>query len=94
MSAEAIRRSPDKNTGEVLKRVPGTSVQEGRYLVVRGLADRYNLAMLNGVMLSSTEPDRKTFSFDIFQRPWSIILRSTRHSFLNCQASGRVVCAG
>ena len=65
ITAEAIRRSPDKNTGEVLKRVPGTSVQEGKYLVVRGLADRYNQAMLNGVLLSSTEPDRKTFSFDI-----------------------------
>ncbi|CAN5631902.1 TonB-dependent receptor [soil metagenome] len=65
ISAEAIRRSPDKNTGEVLKRVPGTSIQEGKYLVVRGLADRYNQAMLNGVLLSSTEPDRKTFSFDI-----------------------------
>ena len=66
ISAEAIRRSPDKNTGEVLKRVPGTSVQEGKYLVVRGLSDRYNQAMLNGILLSSTEPDRKTFSFDIF----------------------------
>jgi len=66
ISAEAIRRSPDKNTGEVLKRVPGTSIQEGKYLVVRGLSDRYNQAMLNGVLLSSTEPDRKTFSFDIF----------------------------
>jgi outer membrane receptor for ferrienterochelin and colicin len=66
ISAEAIRRSPDRNTGEVLKRVPGTSIQEGKYLVVRGLADRYNQAMLNGVLLSSTEPDRKTFSFDLF----------------------------
>jgi len=66
ISSEAIRRSPDKNTGEVLKRLPGTSIQEGKYLVVRGLADRYNLAMLNGVPLTSTEPDRKTFSFDIF----------------------------
>ena len=65
ISAEAIRRSPDKNTGEVLKRVPGTSIQEGKYLIVRGLADRYNQAMLNGILLSSTEPDRKTFSFDI-----------------------------
>jgi len=71
VSAEAIRRSPDKNTGEVLKRIPGTSVQDGKYLVVRGLADRYNIAMLNGIMLGSTEPDRKTFSFDIF--PSSII---------------------
>lgn len=66
ISAESIRRSPDKNTGEVLKRTPGTSIQEGKYLVVRGLADRYNQAMLNGILLSSTEPDRKTFSFDIF----------------------------
>ena len=69
ISAEAIRRSPDKNTGEVLKRVPGTSIQEGKYLVVRGLSDRYNQAMLNGILLSSTEPDRKTFSFDLFPAP-------------------------
>ncbi len=69
VSGEAIRRSPDKNTSEVLKRVPGTSVQEGKYLVVRGLADRYNQAMVNGVLLSSTEPDRKTFSFDVFPAP-------------------------
>lgn len=69
VSAEAIRRSPDRNTGEVLKRLPGTSIQEGKYIVVRGLADRYNQAMLNGILLSSTEPDRKTFSFDIFPAP-------------------------
>ncbi|MGN6166058.1 MAG: outer membrane beta-barrel protein [Flavisolibacter sp.] len=69
ISAEAIRRSPDKNTGEVLKRIPGTSIQEGKYIVVRGLADRYNQAMLNGILLNSTEPDRKTFSFDIFPAP-------------------------
>src|SRR6185436_4616100 len=66
ISAESIRRSPDKNTGDVLKRIPGTSVQEGKYLVVRGLSDRYNQAMLNGILLSSTEPDRKSFSFDLF----------------------------
>ena len=66
ISGEAIRRSPDKNTGEVLKRVPGLSIMDGKYLVVRGLADRYNQAMLNGVLMGSTEPDRKTFSFDIF----------------------------
>ena len=69
ISAEAIRRSPDRNTGEVLKRIPGASVQDGRYLIVRGLSDRYNFAMLNGIPLSSTEPDRKTFSFDIFPAP-------------------------
>jgi outer membrane receptor protein involved in Fe transport len=65
ISAEAIRRSPDRNTGEVLKRTPGASLQDGRFLIIRGLADRYNQAMLNGVLLTSTEPDRKTFSFDL-----------------------------
>lgn len=65
VSAETIRRSPDRNTGEVLKRTPGASLQDGKFLVVRGLADRYNQAMLNGILLTSTEPDRKTFSFDL-----------------------------
>lgn len=66
ISAESIRRSPDRNTGEVLKRIPGVSLQENRFVVVRGLADRYNQAMLNGILLTSTEPDRKAFSFDMF----------------------------
>ena len=69
VSAEAIRRSPDRNTSEVLKRVPGTSIQDGKYIIVRGLSDRYNMAMLNGIPLSSTEPDRKNFAFDIFPAP-------------------------
>ena len=65
ISAESIKRSPDRNTGEVLKRLPGASIQEGKFIIVRGLADRYNQAMLNGILLTSTEPDRKTFSFDL-----------------------------
>ena len=69
ISAESIRRSPDKNTGEVLKRTPGASIQEGRFIIVRGLPDRYNQAMLNGILLTSTEPDRKTFSFDLIPAP-------------------------
>ncbi|AYZ34782.1 TonB-dependent receptor [Chryseobacterium indologenes] len=66
IGVEAIKRSPDRNTGEVLKRVSGVSLFDGKYIVVRGLSDRYNQAMLNGIQLSSTEPDRKTFSFDLF----------------------------
>ena len=65
ISAEAIKRSPDRNTGEVIKRTPGASIQEGKFLVIRGLAERYNLATLNGIQLGSTEPDRKAFSFDL-----------------------------
>ena len=66
VSSESIKRSPDKNTSEILKRVPGISIQEGKYIIVRGLNDRYNQTMLNGILMGTTEPDRKTFSFDIF----------------------------
>ena len=66
ISAESIRRSPDRNTGDVLRRVSGASIQGGRYVIVRGLSDRYNLATVNGVQLPSTEPDRKAFGFDVF----------------------------
>lgn len=65
ISADIIQRSPDKNTGEVLKRVSGASIQNGKYVVIRGLNDRYNMAMLNNALMPSTEADRKAFSFDI-----------------------------
>jgi TonB-dependent receptor len=65
ISIESIRRSPDRNVGEVLKRVSGTSIQDDKFVVVRGLSDRYNIATLNGALLPSTEPDRRAFSFDI-----------------------------
>lgn len=65
LAADFIRRTPDKNTGEVLKRVSGASVQDNKYVIVRGLGDRYNSAMINGALLPSTEPDKKAFSFDV-----------------------------
>ncbi|HVX27517.1 MAG TPA: carboxypeptidase-like regulatory domain-containing protein, partial [Parafilimonas sp.] len=66
ISADMIKRSPDKNIGDVLKRVSGTSIQDNKFVVVRGMNDRYNEALLNGCVLPSTESDRKTFAFDIF----------------------------
>ena len=66
ISSDQIRLSPDRNTGDVLKRVSGASVQDGKYVVIRGLSDRYNASLLNGLSLPSTEPDKRAFSFDIF----------------------------
>lgn len=65
IAADFIKRTPDKNTGEVLKRVSGTSVQENKFVIIRGLADRYNAAYINAAQLPSSEPDRKAFSFDV-----------------------------
>ncbi len=71
LAADFIRRTPDKNTGEVLKRVSGTSIQDGKFVVIRGLSDRYNAAVINNAQLPSTEPDKKAFSFDVI--PSSLI---------------------
>lgn len=63
---DIFTRAPGNNSGDVLKRMPGTTMQDGKFAVIRGLSDRYNIAMVNGNVLPSTEPDRKTFSFDLF----------------------------
>ncbi|MFY9310666.1 MAG: TonB-dependent receptor [Bacteroidia bacterium] len=66
ISSEAIRRTPDRNTSDVLKRVSGASIQENKFAIIRGLNDRYNAAYINGAPLPSSESDRKAFAFDIF----------------------------
>ncbi len=66
ISSEDIKRSPDRSSSDALRRVSGATIQDGKFAVIRGLADRYNMAMLNSAILPSTEPDRKSFAFDIF----------------------------
>lgn len=66
ISSETIKRTPDRTTGDMIRRVSGASIQDGKFAVIRGLNDRYNVAMLNGALLPSTEADRKAFSFDLF----------------------------
>lgn len=71
ISAEMIRKSPDRNTGEVLKRVSGASIQDNKFVIIRGLSERYNVSLLNNAVLPSTEADKKAFAFDIL--PSSIV---------------------
>ena len=63
---ETFSKSPNSNAAEIFKRVSGASVQDNKFVVVRGLSDRYNFALLNGASLPSSESDRKAFSFDLF----------------------------
>jgi len=65
VSSDQIKKSPDRNTSDVLKRVSGATIQDNKFVVIRGLGDRYNTATLDGSTLPSTEPNRKAFSFDI-----------------------------
>ena len=65
ISVEQIKKTPDRTVGDALKRVNGVTIQNDKFVLVRGLADRYNLSFLNNTLLPSTEPDRRAFSFDI-----------------------------
>nr|WP_068892048.1 TonB-dependent receptor [Pedobacter panaciterrae] len=93
ISSELISRTPDRNAGDALKRVTGVSVLEGKYAVVRGLSDRYNYTLLNGGLLPSTEPDRRTFSLDLIpaQAIESIIVTKTATADLPGEFAGGVV---
>ncbi len=62
---EQIAKGQDRTAADVVKRVPGITLQGDRFVVVRGLAERYNTVLLNGVAAPSLEPDRKAFSFDL-----------------------------
>lgn len=65
VSSEMIIRTPDRDAAEVVKRIPGVSIMGGRFINVRGLSERYNVAMLNNAYAPSMESDRRSFAFDI-----------------------------
>lgn len=71
LSAELISKNNSSDGTDVLKRMTGVTISEGKYAFVRGVGDRYNNTMLNGSNLPSTDPEKKSFSYDLF--PASLI---------------------
>jgi hypothetical protein len=93
LAADFIRRTPDRNTGEVLKRVSGASIQDNKYVIVRGLSDRYNQTLINDAVMPSSEPDKKAFSFDIIPAAMvdNIIINKTATPDLPGEFAGGLV---
>lgn len=65
ISAEQIAKTPDANLGQSLKRISGLSTFDNKYVIVRGISERYNVATLDGTPLPSTDYSRRNFSFDV-----------------------------
>lgn len=65
ISAEQIVKSQDRDAAEVVRRIPGVTIVDNRFINIRGLNDRYNTVWLNDAVAPSSETDRKAFSFDI-----------------------------
>ena len=66
VSAEQIAKSPDGDAGQAIQRVSGVTVQDGKYVFVRGLGERYTTTSLNGTRIPSPEPERKVVPLDLF----------------------------
>jgi len=65
ISASQIQKGQDRDASEVVRRVPGVTIIENRFIMIRGLNDRYNTVWLNDAGAPSSETDKKAFSFDI-----------------------------
>jgi outer membrane receptor protein involved in Fe transport len=66
VTAEQISRSPDGDAAQAVKRVSGVTVQDGKYVFVRGLGERYTTSSLNGARVPSPEPERRVVPLDMF----------------------------
>jgi len=64
VSAQLISKSQDKDAAEVIRRVPGITINNGKFVIVRGLTERYNSVMMNNATAPSFEADKRAFSFD------------------------------
>jgi outer membrane receptor protein involved in Fe transport len=65
ISQEQIANTQDRNAAQVVRRIPGISLSNSRYVMIRGLSPRYSSVLLNGVVPPSSDPNQRAFAFDI-----------------------------
>lgn len=93
ISSESIKKTPDRSTSDVIKRISGATIQDNKFAIIRGMSDRYNAAFINGAPLPSSESDKKAFSFDIFPASIldNIIILKTATPDLSGEFAGGVI---
>lgn len=65
ISSQQIGRTGVTNAADAMKQVTGAVVEGGKYIVMRGLGDRYSVSQLNGITMPSTDPYRNSSSLDL-----------------------------
>ena len=71
LSAELIGRIGDSTVASALRRVPGVTLVDDKFIYVRGLGERYSSSLLNGASVPSPDLTRSVLPLDIF--PTSIV---------------------
>lgn len=65
VSSQQITRAQDRDASEVIRRIPGISIIDNRFIIARGLSQRYNNVWINNNAVPSSEADSRSFSFDM-----------------------------
>ncbi len=66
ISSEMFSKNNDNDAASAIRRVTGVSVEGGKYMIVRGLGDRYSKAALNKAELPSLDPNKNAVQMDLF----------------------------
>jgi outer membrane receptor protein involved in Fe transport len=93
LSAQSMKKTGDSNLSGAIRRVPGVSVQGGKFVYVRGLGDRYSKTLLNGMEVPGLDPDKNTLQLDIFPTNLidNIIISKSANASLNSDFTGGIV---
>jgi TonB-dependent receptor len=69
VSSDRIQEIPDANAAESVSHLPGISIirsgGEGQKVTIRGLAPKYNVMMVNGVRMQSTDRDDRSVDLNM-----------------------------
>lgn len=66
IGAESFAKFSLGDAADAMSRVPGASVVGGKYVLIRGLGDRYANTLINGVSVPSADPDKRAVQMDQF----------------------------
>ncbi|MDA0678740.1 MAG: TonB-dependent receptor [Proteobacteria bacterium] len=71
LGADTIARLGDSTVGAALRRIPGLSLVDDKYVYIRGLGERYSASSLSGAQIPSPDLTRNVIPLDVF--PTSIV---------------------
>lgn len=65
LSADQLAKFSAGDVAEAIIRIPGVSVSNGQFAVVRGLSDRFLTTTVHGLKLPSPDPEKQAFQMDL-----------------------------
>lgn len=66
LGAEQMSRAGDSTAADALKRVTGLTIEDGKFVVIRGQPARYTMTLWNGSPLPSPDPIKRIVPLDLF----------------------------